>query len=286
MKLKYLLVLLTSLLLSCSNNDENTSTPGKDLASTIDKHYFNGNVTSRIETYYSNNKATEMLFYTGSTLTQKYVHEYGSDGQVAMLKIYNLNNDLAVTNAYQYNNAGRLIGAVRTDLIEGDEIQWGPQTTYTYTYNEDTIVVNQASSGSPSDSFTYYVNTEGRIYKAVGENGSVLGEVAYEGNNILWYKYGSTLMTYTYDHEHEAKGHYLNFFKNQMNGHELNHVVSGGFANALIGTDHYMIHQSGANGEVGATYQFEFDSEGFPVKKSIFSLSSTQPNNVVEINYQ
>lgn len=284
MKFKLLLIFIVSLLISCTGEDDVPATVEKDLASTIAYTYFNGNVVARIETYFAENKPSQMLFYSGSSLDKKYVYTYGTDGQVTELHVYNRWGNLAVTSEYEYDDLGRIISLTTTDAIPED-MEWGSDLI-TYIHNNDnTVTLNRFSpEGTLLNQLTYHINSSGKIYKSV-QNGETTGEFEYDGDDIIAFTSGISHFTYSYDEDNEVKGHYLNFFRNQMPGYELNYVIVGSFTSALSSTAKYMVGQDNTNGPTDATYEFEFDSDGYPVRKKVFT-GDVEPNLIIDITYQ
>lgn len=274
---KILLCLCAIVFISCSddNNDpvNQSNEPETKEIRTITSYYGTSTQPNQVIKFL-NNHPVELHIKAGSQplqLAEKYYY-FDEMGAVSFIEGYNLYDGspgLDYTVDLNYDEQGRLIHKKDTHYTS-----WVSDFDDYFTYNNDnTITADHDPGGQTIDSFL--LNANGQIYKMTGnEFLDLTREITYDGNNILSYTEtssgGSQTMNYLYDTEIVIMGNYLSFRK-EMLGNSNNLILySPDLFYNLQFSDNYLMSESSQAG-IEYTYQYEFDAEGYPVKKKQYT---------------
>lgn len=295
MKLKLIMAFIAISLVACSSDDNipvdtTNETPIVKHIKSITTYSQNNNVPREKIIFNNNDRPAE--FYTSYNnsqslkLLEKYYYSTdGPDSKVDFIEAFDHNEPdgtLKWTLEFDYDEQNRLLSMTTTSYS-----LFMSTSTDEYIYNNDgSITVHHGIGGAAID--TFLTNSTGQIIKTIGnEYYNTISEIEYSGNNIeaitdtqSWGM--SSYRSYTYDMETVVKGEYLKFYKH-MFGSANNMILyePHNFHYALQYSDNYMTSESSNNG-VGLSYEYEFDLNGYPVKKKYISNGNVIKYEVIE----
>lgn len=278
MKIKLLFVFLVLSLFSCSDDDSQSNSGNKKLDKIVTTSYNdNGSKAGYYVLYFDdqNRMVSNIQYDISNTVMNKTESAYGQYG-LSVVTIYNIDSSIPYyTFNYTYDNEGKLAA------IETISKEFGQETssTETFTYNNDNTISRNVGNWQ----YLFYKDSSGRIFKMT-ENDHV-SEVVYEGENVTSYIVDDKTTTYTFDDIHLPKGDHHKLIINQFNGNMQNVILSGGLPSVTFGISKYVVAQSTTSGS-DVTYNYQFDSAGYPVKILTKLAGENYPSQIREIIYK
>jgi hypothetical protein len=283
MKLKLLIAFMMLSLVSCSDDDSNT-TGEKQLDKIVHKSYNNNGVlVDNSYITYDNNRMTGVYFVNpnGEIIgkTEFFYNENGSLSKIIDDKAFY--DDINGVVELGYDSQGRLITMLETYNQFGEEYIH----TGNYVYNQDnTITYTGYIPNGDSDTKIFSKNASGQIDKIL-YNGTVT-QAVYDGEDIVSYSDGTQTVSFTFDSVNTPVGPLLQSNINHMGGNFQNMVLWMGFEGLAMGVSKYMIGRSSTVAGNSSTFEYEFDEEGYPVKRKLFRQGENLPYSVNEIIYE
>ena len=176
----FLLSILITFLISCSNNDDATEpiiNPVKQLLKTDNYLFENGNLNIKISTKYENNKPVTDSVYDSSNQLSYYSKNFINTNNLASsIKVYIPNGTLSIENNIIYDNSGK--------ITQINNTQPSGSSVINFTFNpNNTITSATISNGSVVVTKTFFFNTNDIINKEI--NGSNTKEFIYDSNKNL-----------------------------------------------------------------------------------------------------
>jgi hypothetical protein len=257
----FLLSILITFLISCSNNDDATEpiiNPVKQLLKTDNYLYENGNLNIKISTKYENNKpVTDSVYDSSNQLSYYSKNFFNTNNLASSIKVYIPNGTLSIENNIIYDNLGKIIKIIKNQ----------PSGSYVFNYilnSNNTITSEIVSNGSVVSTKTFHLNTNEIIYKEV--NGSNTKEFIYDSNKNL---IQNTAFNVTYNYEYNEphlKPSILQFDNSTIVGStKMNTVLIGNTLDDQNNTfgDKLISKISTSNGII-YDYVYIYDSDNYP----------------------
>ena len=280
MRLKIFVAFALMALASCSGDDAPATQPDnpgtqdpvqKDLAR-ITK-YKAGEALPIEQWTFSGNRPIQYktAMVTGGPLT--HVEHYTfQNGHLSYTDIYE-NGTRVRYILYDYDEQGRLL---KTDDMQVDGEFHSSVYDYIYDGNSITWKRNNFILGF------YKLNDEGQIYRD-GQKDETIYELDYDGNNLTSWTYvhpwgTQDVVTYTYN-DIPVKGHYLRYNRN-LYASQANMVLIRGIFATESDSDNYLVSIDATSNIL--TYQYQFDSDGYPVQKSAYRNNVLQFTEKIE----
>jgi hypothetical protein len=263
MKNKLLLLLIfTIFLYSCSNDDvsiEPIVNPTKQLLKKEKFLYENGSFNMKITTIYENNKpAIDSAYNSTNQLLYVSKNFFNTNNLVSSIKVYDSNGILSIENNITYDNLGR--------ITQINNTQPSGSSVFNYTLNSNnTITSERISNGSVVATKTFFLNTNGIIYKEV--NGNNNKENTFDLNNNLTQNTAfSVTNNYEYSEPH-LKPLTLQFDNSTIVGSvKMNTALIGNTLDDQNNTfgDKLISKITSSNGII-FNYIYTYDSDNYPV---------------------
>lgn len=305
MKLKLLLGIVFFALVSCSgdessepvnkNDEPVTETPGNNIPpSDTEKHLKSIKI---YETGYP--QAIEILNFQNDRLTEFFQYNSVIGGLKLTSKNYYVGDLVSHIDYYDFYNGNKISSVFITYDTQSriSRVIWNLNInefiTDNYNYADDIVIRTRESTENISDEYydkTFYLNSNNQIYK-MEKNRSLYGsdlpyeEVTYEGNNIILHQIfgaGSPITkAYSYDNETIVKGSFLKYNLNQF-GSNANMILLGSFDNAINTADKFRNFESLHTTQLDISYIYEFDNDGYPVKRTQYYMNTPYRYEVIE----
>lgn len=292
MKIKLLFAFIALSLASCSSDDDSGKDPsvdnGERKLDKIVQTEFNddGSVKATAKTHFDDSdRAVLQLEYDGAgALAFQSEFTYNASGQLEKTDYFRFITTQKIAESSKtisYDESGRV-----TAVNESFKHNGNPATSVTsYHYNaNNTIIATADYSYGSTVTTTYTVNANGQVYKKTDTAGAA-EEILYDGQNILTYTNGSNSSNFIYDTTHTPKGQHHATILNQYKGNITNAVLLGGFTSIALGKTKYATGRTDSNGDK-YTYNYDFDSEDYPVKVRYFKNEGSMPFSIREISYK
>ena len=296
MKYRLLFFAVALCTISCNNDDENVAIPQEKNLKSIS--VFNNDGDSNIDetTIFENNRPIDNYIYDlqGQVIShQKFT--YNPSGQLVLTEKFNGNNEILNSGAIVYDTTGRMIGI--TSLLYFDIGMPGLTYNTNFTYNADNTITRSTSNlfEPVFISYVFHIDNQGFVSKIIGDsedpveiNYDIVDDAQYVNGNITqWSRNGyfdeigeyELLHNYTfiYDAETEVKGKYLDIYRLQF-GNDTNIALYGMFDYTIESSHNYIIQKTTENGDI-YTFEYEFDTDGYPIKKLVY-LNNTLKSEI------
>ena len=262
MKNKLLLLIFTTFLFSCSN-DDSSSEPSVNQTKQLFKKekilYENGNLNMKITTQYENNKpAIDSAYNSTNQLLYVSKNFFNTNNLVSSIKVYDENGILSIENNITYDNLGRITQILNT--------QPSGSSVFNFTLNSNnTISSERISNGSVVTTKTFFLNSNGIIYKEV--SGINNKESIFDSNNNLTQNTAySVTNNYEYNEPH-LKPSTLQFDNSTIVGSvKMNTVLIENTLDDHNNTfgDKLISKITSSNGTI-FNYIYTYDSDNYPV---------------------
>lgn len=262
MKNKLLLLIFTTFLFSCSN-DDSSSEPSVNQTKQLFKKekilYENGNLNMKITTQYENNKpAIDSAYNSTNQLLYVSKNFFNTNNLVSSIKVYDENGILSIENNITYDNLGRITQILNT--------QPSGSSVFNFTLNSNnTISSERISNGSVVTTKTFFLNSNGIIYKEV--SGTNNKESIFDSNNNLTQNTAySVTNNYEYNEPH-LKPSTLQFDNSTIVGSvKMNTVLIENTLDDHNNTfgDKLISKITSSNGTI-FNYIYTYDSDNYPV---------------------
>ena len=291
MKFKLLFAFMALSLVSCNQDDDNsplTPVVEKKLDKILSTNYkANGDIASTATfTFDDNNRLLSKYIYNAAgELIGQRICTYNENGLLAEMDAHE--DGASINTKYKYDNSGRV-----TESDNLFAIIEGIRTIKTFTYNADgtiSVIANEISYGPGGEEtstaqYKYFVNSAGQIYRRTNSNGDILAEAVYQGNNIVSFSEGNSDIVFDFNETNQTKGQFNGIVKNWYGDNWQNAILLDGFQAAGLGVSNYVIKQTSSSGIL--TYNYEFDTEGYPVKVERLNIGTAQPRQAQEVSYK
>ncbi len=281
MKIKLLAAfLLVALFVSCSGDEADPVTPviAEKNIKFININYLSGGDIGTRRFVFENNRIAAFEFY-GQT-GNKFFHTnytYSADGLLILEESYNdLNNTFYSSVSFEYDDFGRIKKTVQSLAATTEPSQYINE----FIYSSDSAIIKQTrdkEGGKVLWETKYMLNNNGQVYKIVRDTGSASffnEEVVYSGNNVVMLTKDGIVSQFTYDMANEPKGHYLKMYQNQFGTYKPNSILHEGhflfegmYNFKRVTTDNFIVKEEGGT---LYSYEYEFDSDGFPIRNFAF----------------
>lgn len=281
MKLKLLTAIVVLSFAACSDDDQSTAAPKKLQEVTNTSYDEEGDVYVIHKLFFEDGQLSVARHYTNAGMeTGRTEYIYNDDSILIEANIYSNSNPVpSYTSNYIYDTQGRLADINQTAFQFEETVTVEDHVVYN---NDNTISYWRESENGENLIYTYYVNDNGKIFKVMNDDGETM-EVIYEGNDIasLTDPEGTTM--YSFDNVTEVKGDYRKVISNQYSN-DVNAVLAAGLPSFIGGIDRYQIASDGPTMDTETVY--EFDDDGYPIKRTVYQNGSAQPHTVSEIVYE
>jgi hypothetical protein len=191
---KLLFLSITAVLLISCSEDDSPAPVASDDVTYIKKakqiFYSNGEVFMRVETDYVDGLQDKIYFYTpDNELTEYRIFNYNNENLPVSIIHYTPQNFETASTVYTYDELGRVKDRVST---------YGTYNEVHYSFNNDnTITATTTYANNNSNVKTYYLNSNGIVYKEVGATSY---ELTFDGLNPVSSSASSGLSkTFVYD---------------------------------------------------------------------------------------
>lgn len=251
------------LFMSCSDDDSaGTNNNNSPLVSTLQKTYENGQIEEIFTSEYSNGRIVILKWFTSENVQIGYTEFNYSSGLLSDMKSY-MNNELLIDTEYTYDSQNRLINIQNTSNEQGTSVY---NTAFTYNSDNSIVSVSTGASSLP-DTTTFYMNSDGLIYKEIDSNNNIK-EVTYDGTNTpLSLIINGTIST-TFEYDTVNNFGLLNL-DDGMGNFKANKVLRtrslAQAASSLFISNKYLISNNYSGGGT-ETNIYTFNEQGLPIK--------------------
>ena len=291
MKFKLLFAFMVLSFVSCIEDDNNspvTPVVEKKLDKMLSTNYNSNDaiVSTATLTFDDNDRLLSKYIYNASgKLIGQRICTYNENGLLAEMDAHE--DGATINTKYKYDNSGRV-----TESDNMFAVIEGVRTVSTFTYNADNTIsvnTNMTSYGPEGEEtstaqYKYFLNAAGQIYRKTNSNGDILAEAVYQGNNIVSFSEGNSEIVFDFNETNQTKGQFHGIVKNWYGDNWQNAILLDGFQAAGLGVSNYVIKQTSSSGIL--TYNYEFDTEGYPIKVERLNIGTAQPRQVQEVFYK
>jgi len=285
MKNKLLLfAFITAFLMACSSDDETTPVGVEDPVLTDLKEinsYTDGNEMENRK--FENNLLRERYFIReNGDVYFEDIYSYNAQNLLIGRNVnvqYEDGSTASVNQVVSYDSLGRIIKIVDNQTFDGntDNIQTN-FTDFDYSM-PNTIVATSVTAGLSPSVTKYHLNSEGLVYMKTYDNSQHTVEATFTNGNIVTvsrttYNSPTDILISTtsnlYDLQTEVKGEYLKIATNQFGTVKANAAI---YKSDVSSNSSNYILNSQMNGNTDTTYEYQFNSAGYPTNVKLFDTN-------------
>ncbi|WP_417353052.1 hypothetical protein [Flavobacterium alkalisoli] len=278
MKLRLLFFAAFLSLVSCSSDDSSVSGEQEKRLKKIT--YYEGDTFPVRVLFFQNNKikTLHLLVISEELGYERTEYFYNDSGLLEKTESYR-DNMLYLKTMKEYDSTGRIIK--NTTYFYSLEDQSEAIDSITFTYEPGKITAVSGENPANGIFYEFYVNDLDQIYSI--EAYGTTTTATYDDGNLasVVSEASSSTTSCTYDNNLVPKGDYLNFYKNMYGNFEPNLVLSNsGFGLVLESSNKYL--KTLTKLDETYTYQYEFDEEGYPVRRKEILNGNVVSERVIE----